>query len=98
MEICDICLYVCMYNFFYGTFTRVAMNNLDSMRWTAHFMWAGVALTNASNSSIAHTPWKKRKQIKEKAQTGKRRREREREARHNKKKRGKVGGKNNLKV
>ena len=32
----------------------------------------GVALTNAADSSIAHTLWNKRKQIKEKVGTGER--------------------------
>ena len=36
------------------------------------FTLAEVALTNAEDSSIAHTLWKKRKQIKEKAGTGER--------------------------
>ena len=39
---------------------------------TAHFTQAGVAPTNAADSSIAHTLWKKRKQIKEKVGTGER--------------------------
>ena len=46
-------------------------------RQTAHFMWAGVALTCAADSySIVYTLWKKRKQIREKAG-------REKEAREN---------------
>ena len=33
-------------------------------------MQAGVALTNAADSSIAHTPWKKKNKIKAKVGTG----------------------------
>ena len=36
------------------------------------FHAGGVAATNAMDSTIAHTPWKKRKQIKEKAQMAER--------------------------
>ena len=55
MEIRDICMYVCMYSFFYGTFTRTSMNNLDSMQRTALFMRVEYSQTNAVDSSIAHT-------------------------------------------
>ena len=67
-----IYIFICMYSFFYGTFTCTSTNNLDC----AMNCLAGVALTNTADSSIAHIPWKKRNQIKE-------RREREREARQN---------------
>ena len=67
-----IYIFICMYSFFYGTFTRTSTNNLDSVtNSTFHACGVGVALTNAADSSIAHTPRKKRK-IKEKAGTGKR--------------------------
>ena len=58
MEIRDIYLYVGMYvcSFFYGMFTRASTNYFDSVRQTAHFTWAGLALTNTADSSIAHTP------------------------------------------
>ena len=58
-----IYLYVCMYSFFYGTFTRACMNNLDEQH---------ISLTNATGCSITNSPWKKRKQIKEKAGMGER--------------------------
>ena len=61
-----------MYSFSYVTFTSASKINLDSKRRTAHFTQDGEALTNAADSST----WKKRKQIKEKA-------EQEREARQN---------------
>ena len=54
MEIRDIYLYLCMYSFFYGTFTRVSTNNLDSVM-NGTFDIAGIALTNATDSNIAHT-------------------------------------------
>ena len=63
---------VCMYSFFYGTFTRASTNYIDTARRTAHFTRVREALTNAVDSSIAHTLWKKRKQIKKKAGTGER--------------------------
>ena len=50
----EIHVYIYIY-FFYGTFTCTSMNNLDSVRQTVHFTWAGVAQTNAADSSIAHT-------------------------------------------
>ena len=63
-------IYVCMYSVFYDMFSCASMNNLDSStNWTFHTGWR-VDLTNTADSSIAHTPWKKRKQIKEKAGTG----------------------------
>ena len=72
MEIGDIYLYVCMYSFFYGTFTRASTNYLDTARRIAHFKREREALTNAVDSSICtHTLWKKG-QIKEKAGTGER--------------------------
>ena len=56
----EISIYIYMYaymcSFFYGTFTHLSMNNLDSATKTAHFTWVGVALTNATGSSIARTP------------------------------------------
>ena len=58
-----IYIFICMYTFFYGTFMRASTNNLDSaMNCTFH----------AVDSNIAHTPWKKWKQIKEMAETGER--------------------------
>ena len=65
MEICDIYLYVCIV-FLWYIHARVYEWPLTTQR-TAYFTWAGVALTNSVNSSIAHTPLKKRKQIEEKA-------------------------------
>ena len=64
-------IFMCMYSFFYDTFTRASMNNLDSVR-NCIFMQAGVAPINDADSTIAHTTWKKRKQIKEKAGIGER--------------------------
>ena len=55
---------------------RTCLLTLTSRR-TAHFVWAGVALTNATDSSIAHIPRKKRKQIIEKAGMGERTRQNE---------------------
>ena len=77
MEIGDIYIYmyVCMYSFFYGTFTRASTNYLDTARRIAHFMRAREALTNAMDGSIAHTVEEKDK--------SKRKREWEREARQN---------------
>ena len=43
---------------------------LDSATNSTFFTRAEVALTNAADSSIAHTQWKEMKQIKEKAGTG----------------------------
>ena len=57
-----------MYSFFYDMLTRVSTNNLDSGATNSTFHVGGVVLTNAAaDSKIAHTPWKKRKQIKERA-------------------------------
>ena len=39
-------MYVCMYSFFYGMFTRTSMNNLDSMQRTALFMRVEYPQTN----------------------------------------------------
>ena len=72
MEIGNIYFYVCLYSFFYGTFTRVSMNNLESSTNSIFHSGWRVDLTNTADSSIAHTLWKKRKQIKEKAGTGER--------------------------
>ena len=53
------------------TFTHASTNNLDSVtNWTFHAGWS--SLTNTMDSSIAHTPWKKRKQIKANVGTGER--------------------------
>ena len=57
-------------------------------RQTGPFTRAGVALTNAADGCIAHTPWKERKQIKEKAGTGEKQNRMSRKG-------SKVGGKNN---
>ena len=60
-----LCIYVCMYGFFYSTFTCPFTNYLHSSMIST-FTWvlrtkSGVALTTAVDSSIVHTPWKKRK-------------------------------------
>ena len=68
-------MYVCIYSFLLVR-SRARLRLTLTARRTAHFMWAGVALTNATECSIAHTPYKKRKQIKI-------RQEWEREARQN---------------
>ena len=56
--------------------SRARLRITLTARRTGHFTQAGVALTNTAESIIAHThthtPWKKRKQIKEKAGTGER--------------------------
>ena len=52
--------------------SRACLRITLTARRTAHFKRARVALTNASDSSIAHIPRKKRKQIKEKAGMGER--------------------------
>ena len=86
MEIRDI--YLCMYSYL---FTCMSTNNLNSTQQTALFTRVESPQTNAVDSSIAHTPWKKLK----------RRREWERESNiisWNTKTRSKVGGKNNLKL
>ena len=47
MEIGDIFIYmyVCMYSFFYGTFTCMSTNNLDSAtNWTFHAGWSTLTL------------------------------------------------------
>ena len=63
-----------MYSFFYGTFMRASTNNLDSaMNCTFHADGGSSPWTNAVDSSIAPTLWKKLK----------RRQERDREARQN---------------
>ena len=48
-------LYVCIYSFFHGMLMRVSKITLIAQR-TQHSMRAGVALTNAADFSIAHTP------------------------------------------
>ena len=58
-----------MYVFLYGTFKRASTNNLDSVTNSTYHAGEGAAPTNATDSSIAHTSWKKRKQIKVKAGT-----------------------------
>ena len=72
--------------------SRARLRITLTARRTAHFTWAGVALTNATDSSIPHRKGNKLK----------RKREREREARQNEleiqKKISKVGGKNNIKL
>ena len=45
--------------------SRVRVRITLTVQQTEHFMRAGVALPNAADSSIAHTPLKKRKQINE---------------------------------
>ena len=60
-----------MYSFFMVR-SRVRLRITLTVQPTEHFMWAGVALTNAADSSIAHTPLKKMSS-----------RDREREARQN---------------
>ena len=57
-----VCMYVYMYSFFYGTFTSRART----------FQAGGVALTNVTDSSIAHTHCGTKGNIKEKAGTGER--------------------------
>ena len=52
--------------------SRARLQITLTVQQTAHFTRAGVALTNAVDSSIAHTPWKKRKEIKEEAEMGER--------------------------
>ena len=72
----NIYIYVCVYVYMY-IFSMVRSRTRQpitlTVRLTAHFPWAGVALTNTWDSSIAHIPWKKLK----------RRREHEREFRQN---------------
>ena len=78
MVISDIYIFVCMYVYMYicryivlsMVRSRTRLRITLTARRTGHFTWAGVALTNTVDSSIAHTPWKKRKQIKEKAGMG----------------------------
>ena len=53
MEIRDIYLYVCINSFYYGTFARASTSNLHE-RQTAPFTRAGVAMTDAADSSL-HT-------------------------------------------
>ena len=61
-----------MYTFFYGTFTCASTNNLDSAMNSTFHVGGSSPRTNTTDSSIAQTPWKKRKQIKGKAGTGER--------------------------
>ena len=59
--------------FFYGTFTRVSKNYLDSATNGTFHAGGRVALSNAAGSSIASThTLKKSKPIKEKAGMGER--------------------------
>ena len=44
--------------------SRAHLRKTLTVRQTAYFMWVGVALTNAADSSIAHTPWKKSNNLK----------------------------------
>ena len=72
--LCNNCMYVCMYVCIVFSMVNSCARlpiTLTAQR-IAHFMWAGVALTNAWDSSMAHTPRKKRKQIKEMAGLGER--------------------------
>ena len=72
--LCNICMYVCMYICIVFSMVHSCARlpiTLTAQR-IAHFMWAGVALTNAWDSSMAHTPQKKRKQIKEMVGLGER--------------------------
>ena len=52
MEIHNIYMYVCMcvYSFFYGTFTRASMNNLDSA--TNITFHAGVVMLSSSSNIV----------------------------------------------
>ena len=81
-------MYACIV-FFLKNLVRLRIT-LTAQR-TAHFMWVGVARTNAADSSIAHT------QHGRKGNTLKRRPEQEREARQNESEiqKSKVGCKNN---
>ena len=70
---------MCMYSFFFGMFTQASMKYFDgAMISTFHAgtldlsLESGVAQTDATDSCIANTLWKKRKHIKEKAGTGER--------------------------
>ena len=76
----------------YGTFTR-ASTNLNGAMNSTFYAGGSSPRTNAADSSIAHTPLKKRKQIKEKARTGERS---QTECVRNTK--SKIGGKNNIKL
>ena len=58
-----IYIYLCI--FFSMVRSRAYLRIALTARQTADFTWAGVALTNAADSSITHTQWKKRKQIRE---------------------------------
>ena len=60
-------MYVCIYSI---VRSRACLRITLTAQRTAHFKRAGVALTNTMDSSIVHIPWKKSKQIKEKAGTG----------------------------
>ena len=79
MEICDIyIIFICKYSFFYGTLRSRTRLQITLTAIDEH---AGVAaLTNAADSSIAHTYTL---DVEENEAKLKRRREREREARHN---------------
>ena len=64
-------IFICIV-FFNGTFMHASTNNLDSAT-NSTFHVGGSSLTNATDSSIAHNPQKKRKQIKMNEGTGERR-------------------------
>ena len=89
MEIGDIHLYVCISFSMVHSHERLWITL--TARQTGHSTRAGVALTNAADSSFAQTLWKNKL---------KRRRELERKARQNRSEiqKKKVGGKNNLKL
>ena len=53
-----------MYGFFYGTFTHVSTNNLDSAMISTFHAGGSSPQTNAVECSIAHTPWKKKNKLK----------------------------------
>ena len=81
MEVRDIYLYVymyvCIYSFFYGTFrSRACLRITLTVHNEQHIYADEVALTNFTDSSIAHT------YCGTKGNKLKRRWEREREARH----------------
>ena len=63
-----IYLYVCMYVSFSMVRSHARLRITLTARRTTHFTRVGVSLTNPADSSIAHTPWKK----KEKAGMGER--------------------------
>ena len=87
-----------MYSFFYGTFTRSSIITLtvsDEQRISGGCLGLrmSIAPTIAANCSIAHTLWKKRKQIKRRQE---RRGKTDRMCQKYKK--SKVVGTNNLKL